>query len=568
MEIKDIDRYSAVYNQPFFIASGFEHFELPNVSHKSFREYFLEAGKMQSETDKNLNASHNVETARNDFNNSSRIDIYTDKTSGEHNSVPKNRITDDEHCRENMCVPEKDSNTVSKNSMQDSKTESLHETVGNSTGAEKESVKESETKTTVENAPEESVPLIDKSENQQTIDGSSNDTPENQAVQETENELFNMHVTDVGSDVSIEAISAQALAVAGQENIVSQTADQLQAAIPETLDLLKKEEAETEPKNPDLTHLAGKDKTKPELLTDVPQEHNGVYKESMINSNKLNQTVDIVTESSGAKTQIAESANTSKDAKPDHSNLTVSQGYTDVSQNNATMSNNGENFQNNTNFQGQKVIDSIIPQSENDETSFKTLFENVKNDLSMSLESTRTTSGAEKNISQSVEKEINLPRYSDVRLDEKELLQDIQSKIQLRNYDGLRHSEIRFRLNPDSLGALSLKLVMENDTLSARIKVENNTVREIIENNLTELRKSLQAQGVKVEKVEVSLKNDTEQPSYSPEGQTGNGHIKQRNKQFLNRLSTRNSVAEKSVSKNGAASPLRRFHEGQLDYLI
>ncbi len=73
-------------------------------------------------------------------------------------------------------------------------------------------------------------------------------------------------------------------------------------------------------------------------------------------------------------------------------------------------------------------------------------------------------------------------------------------------------SEITLRLEPDHLGQMRVRLsVDENQFVSARIQVESQEARSLIESSLQRLRDSLAEQGLKVEKFSVDVRQDQNQ---------------------------------------------------------
>jgi flagellar hook-length control protein FliK len=67
------------------------------------------------------------------------------------------------------------------------------------------------------------------------------------------------------------------------------------------------------------------------------------------------------------------------------------------------------------------------------------------------------------------------------------------------------HSEMEVNLKPDHLGKLQLKVVIENQTVTARFVAESQQVKEIIETNLNQLRDQLRQNGMQVESLTVTV---------------------------------------------------------------
>ncbi len=90
---------------------------------------------------------------------------------------------------------------------------------------------------------------------------------------------------------------------------------------------------------------------------------------------------------------------------------------------------------------------------------------------------------------------------------EAEVLQKLGSAARLTQQGGT--SEISLRLEPDHLGLMRVRLTVDDHQgLSARIQVETQEARTLIENSLHRLRESLAEQGLRVEKFSVDVRQD------------------------------------------------------------
>jgi flagellar hook-length control protein FliK len=71
---------------------------------------------------------------------------------------------------------------------------------------------------------------------------------------------------------------------------------------------------------------------------------------------------------------------------------------------------------------------------------------------------------------------------------------------------GLRGTEeIRIQLEPEHLGRVRINLELRHGALTARIGVENESVRQIVDANIAGLREGLESQGLKLQGLEVSV---------------------------------------------------------------
>ncbi len=101
-----------------------------------------------------------------------------------------------------------------------------------------------------------------------------------------------------------------------------------------------------------------------------------------------------------------------------------------------------------------------------------------------------------------------------------EVLEKLSSAARLTNIGGT--SEIRIKLEPESLGSMRVHLsVDDNHAVSARITVESHEARSVIENSLQRLKDSLAEQGLRVEKFNVDVRQD--QGQHQGQQQTAGG---------------------------------------------
>ena len=70
---------------------------------------------------------------------------------------------------------------------------------------------------------------------------------------------------------------------------------------------------------------------------------------------------------------------------------------------------------------------------------------------------------------------------------------------------GDNNSEIKMRLEPPSLGTVRMNVTTHGDTVKTTIVAENQAVKQIIENNLAQLKESFSGQGLKVESFQVMV---------------------------------------------------------------
>jgi flagellar hook-length control protein FliK len=87
-----------------------------------------------------------------------------------------------------------------------------------------------------------------------------------------------------------------------------------------------------------------------------------------------------------------------------------------------------------------------------------------------------------------------------------ETLGQIVDKAVFRLKNG--QSEVRIDLKPDSLGHVRLQIVTENHQVSLRIMAESHAAKNLIDSGIGQLKADLQAQGLRVDELEVSVANE------------------------------------------------------------
>jgi flagellar hook-length control protein FliK len=87
-----------------------------------------------------------------------------------------------------------------------------------------------------------------------------------------------------------------------------------------------------------------------------------------------------------------------------------------------------------------------------------------------------------------------------------ETLGQIVDKAVFRLRNG--QSEVRIDLKPDSLGHVRLQIVTENHQVSLRIMAESHAAKNLIDSGIGQLKADLQAQGLRVDELEVSVADE------------------------------------------------------------
>ncbi|MFU1792374.1 flagellar hook-length control protein FliK [Paenibacillus azoreducens] len=84
-------------------------------------------------------------------------------------------------------------------------------------------------------------------------------------------------------------------------------------------------------------------------------------------------------------------------------------------------------------------------------------------------------------------------------------------------------SEARITLYPERLGQVDIKLTMQNGQLVAQFTTEHAATRDLLEQQMSQLRSSLQTQGVQVEKLVVTQNPSPQSQMYHDGRQPGSG---------------------------------------------
>ena len=76
-----------------------------------------------------------------------------------------------------------------------------------------------------------------------------------------------------------------------------------------------------------------------------------------------------------------------------------------------------------------------------------------------------------------------------------------------RTFASTEGTTVEMQLNPENLGRLVLNVTEKNGNVTAQITASNDQVKEALQTQLAELRSTLEAQGIKVEAVEVTARS-------------------------------------------------------------
>jgi flagellar hook-length control protein FliK len=88
--------------------------------------------------------------------------------------------------------------------------------------------------------------------------------------------------------------------------------------------------------------------------------------------------------------------------------------------------------------------------------------------------------------------------------------------------------ELSVQLTPENLGTVRVNIVADQLEVHARLLVENPAVKEILEANLHKLREALQAQGLHVQDISVSVSQ------HAPQHESMTGHLSYEERRWKN----------------------------------
>lgn len=154
-------------------------------------------------------------------------------------------------------------------------------------------------------------------------------------------------------------------------------------------------------------------------------------------------------------------------------------------------------------------------------------------------------------------------------VDAKDLIQQIVKKAEVMLKSDI--SEMKMQLKPEFLGKMLIKVTIEEGAVVTRIITENQHVKQVLEANLNSLRQNLEANGMKVEKTEVSVQlfndgggsfNDSDSNRYPlwSEQQGQNRHSYQENGYAAPEMQNLSESIEESANYG--------IGDGQINYLI
>jgi flagellar hook-length control protein FliK len=123
-------------------------------------------------------------------------------------------------------------------------------------------------------------------------------------------------------------------------------------------------------------------------------------------------------------------------------------------------------------------------------------------------------------------------------------------------------NEIRIQLRPDSLGEVKLRIRMEGDVVFAKIQVENQQVKQVVENNMQFLKDSLSQQHLQAGSLDVSVGGE----GFSSSGDPEVFHADTAGAQGSAEASEKKSGVEESATMTIGNETGRRFGDNTVEY--
>ncbi len=103
-----------------------------------------------------------------------------------------------------------------------------------------------------------------------------------------------------------------------------------------------------------------------------------------------------------------------------------------------------------------------------------------------------------------------------------------QARLTLRNRE---EGTMEIKLRPEYLGGLRMRVALEDGQLRAHFQVENHLARDILENNLTNLRDTLSREGFTFDDVDVNVQGEGSEGSGREEGEPEESDLERDEKQ-------------------------------------
>lgn len=197
----------------------------------------------------------------------------------------------------------------------------------------------------------------------------------------------------------------------------------------------------------------------------------------------------IVVKAEGVETQKADS--TGNAAKPTDENLQVQ----------ATNSDKAEHNKNGNENSNEKQEESTYKKGANTEAKQAAIGDKLNQETPNDMVAPQNDKlDFQLNIKQA---NANLQKESLVKVNPSDIMNQVIKKAEIIVQGS--HQEMIMKLEPESLGKLNLKLVVENGLITAKFVAESQQVKEVLESNFNKLKDALQEKGITVQGFSVSV---------------------------------------------------------------
>lgn len=153
------------------------------------------------------------------------------------------------------------------------------------------------------------------------------------------------------------------------------------------------------------------------------------------------------------------------------------------------------------------------------------------NNQEQSTDSSLTAGSLEESGSSSKVYNASLPKTQSYKnINSTEIIAQIMEKMQGAIKNNV--SELTMTLNPASLGEIAVKLASQSGIVTAQFLADNEKIKEIIEQNMEQLKELLAEQGIEVGEIEVGLSGEGKQFTESGDEFTSNQNFLKDNEEL------------------------------------
>lgn len=143
-------------------------------------------------------------------------------------------------------------------------------------------------------------------------------------------------------------------------------------------------------------------------------------------------------------------------------------------------------------------------------------------------------------------------------------LHDIAAQIieQVKIHIRPENTRMEIQLNPEQLGRVELEISSKNGELSAKMNVQNDQVKEAVESQMQVLRETLEAQGLKVENIEVTV------AEFGFRFQDEQGSAQQfQQRQRRNTIDLEDAAETEELSSSDVSEVMKELNGNSVDYV-